>query len=227
MNLNTLAQKLLLQVKLKKPTKDLMEELKDTSLGDLTGLDRDDHKKAFWINLYNAFFQIFRLEHQLTKPNIYRGQLINIAGEKFSLDDIEHGILRRNKIKWSLGYFYNPFASSLLKKLAVTKFDYRIHFALNCGAKSCPPIAFYRPDLLDQQLEIATLSFLESETKVDIDKKEIQISRLFQWFRGDFGGAKGIRAILKEKLNISTNGMKLVFADYNWEEDLNNFSKDN
>jgi thiol-disulfide isomerase/thioredoxin len=33
------------------------------------------------------------------------------------------------------------------------KVDYRIHFALNCGAKSCPPIVYYSPEKLDQQLE--------------------------------------------------------------------------
>ncbi|MBK8501491.1 MAG: DUF547 domain-containing protein [Saprospiraceae bacterium] len=226
MYLNTLSQKILRQVKLEEPTEVLIEELKNTSLDHLYDMSTDDQKKAFWINCYNAFFQILRKEYNLTKPTIYRHRQINIADNKFSLDDIEHGILRRNKIKWSLGYFYNPFTTQLLKKLTVAKLDYRIHFALNCGAKSCPPIAFYQPELLEKQLEMATVSFLESETEVNIDKKEIQISRLFQWFKGDFGGTHGIKTILRNHLNISTDGMKLVFAKYNWAEELENFVKD-
>ena len=224
MNLDALSQKLLLQVKAGNPTGDLVQEIKNASLDQLTEFDSDDQKKAFWINCYNAFFQILRYEYQLKKPGIFHHQLINIAGKNFSLDDIEHGVLRRNKFKWSLGYFSNPFASRLIKKLAVTRLDYRIHFALNCGAKSCPPIAFYQPDRLQQQLEIATLSFLESETLVNTDKKQIRISRIFLWFRGDFGGPVGIRRILRDRLNISTSGMRLVFAKYDWEEVLTNFT---
>ena len=54
----------------------------------------------------------------------------------FSLDDIEHGILRRNARN------HIEVGDSKLTHM-VDKVDYRIHFALNCGAQSCPAIAFY------------------------------------------------------------------------------------
>ena len=139
------------------------------------------------------------------------------------MDDIEHGILRRFRHKYSLGYFPQLFASKAIKKLAVSKVDYRIHFALNCGAKSCPPIAFYTADQIEQQLETATLSFLESETDYLNEKKEVHISRLFLWFMADFGGKRGIRQILEKKLHQKTTGYQLVFKKYSWEEHLDNF----
>ena len=214
-----------MQVKMQEPTAKTLAQLEALPLASLqAALDSDVRKKAFWINSYNAFFQILRTERQIGKPAIYHQKLVNIAGQAFCLDDIEHGILRRNRIKWSLGYLSNLFAPSLLKKLAVQSVDYRIHFALNCGAKSCPPIAFYSSEKLERQLDMATLSFLESETEVFTEKKEVRATRLFLWFLGDFGGRSGIRRVLKENLKLDTVGMKLVFKKYDWEEELDNFS---
>lgn len=188
-------------------------------------LDNDHRKTAFWVNTYNAFFLILRQLEKIEKPGIYTKKLINISGKNFSLDDIEHGILRRYRYKFSLGYLPNPFKSGMIKSLAVSKIDYRIHFALNCGAKSCPPIAFYTEDKIDNQLEMATISFLETETEIDHDKKEIHITRLFKWYLGDFGGYSGIKNILKEKLQLETKGYQLKFKPYSWEEDLGNFKE--
>ena len=196
---NQLSEELLLTVKKQQHTGVVIDNISKISLNQLyTELRGDKQKKAFWINCYNAFFQILRKEKNLIRPKIYTEQLITIANNKFSLDDIEHGILRRYRLKISMGYLPNLFASGLIKKLAVSELDYRIHFALNCGAKSCPPIAFYTNQNLDQQLELATRSFLESETKVFKDTKEIHITKLFQWYLADFGGKRGIQKILQD-----------------------------
>lgn len=226
MNINKLSESLLLAVKMEKPSTEIAQNLASLNLDLLFLQLKDDrYKKAFWINLYNAFFQILRKEKQVEKSEIYKGKFIDIAGQKLSLDDIEHGILRRYRYKFSLGYLPNLFADQLLKKLAVDRIDYRIHFALNCGAASCPPIAFYTQDKIEQQLELATLSFLESETEVDKSKKEIHISKLFKWFHGDFGGNKGIRNILKEQLKVDSQGFKMKYKAYSWEEQLSNYSE--
>jgi len=222
---NKLSERLLLAVKMNQATDDLLVELESLYLDDLENdLNNDDHKKAFWINLYNAAFQILRKIKKVDKSNIYTGKFIDVAAQKLSLDDIEHGILRKYRYKFSLGYLPNPFAPSLIKKLAVSKVDYRIHFALNCGAASCPPIAFYTADKIESQLTMATSSFLEGETEVKEEAKEIHISRLFQWFRGDFGGTKGIRKVLEKQLQRSTKGYRLVYTKYSWEEQLDNYS---
>lgn len=208
-------------------SRQLEEELAAGSSADLLKqLNTDDSKKAFWVNIYNAYFQILRKRENKQKPEIYRDRLFTIAGHLFSLDDVEHGVLRRFRYKYSLGYLANPFAAKLIKNLAVDQLDYRIHFALNCGAKSCPPIAFYSPMHLERQLETATLSFLESETIVHPEKKEVHISTLFKWFLGDFDGSKGVRKILKEKLGMDSKGYRLVFSEYSWDEQLDNYKEE-
>lgn len=226
--LNTLSEQLLYAVKLGKETKSIVAELAEGSGNILEEkLINDTLKKAFWINSYNAYFQILRKEHGLKKPEIYKEKRITIAGHQFSLDDIEHGILRRFRYKYSLGFFANPFAASFIKKVAVDVVDYRIHFALNCGAKSCPPIAFYTADRLEDQLELATLSFLEVDTEIKESEKEVHITALMKWFLHDFGGRKGIRKILSQQLNKDFTGYKLVFKPYSWEEELDNFDENN
>lgn len=224
MTINKLSEALLLAVKSQKLHQDLVAQIANLEMADLQNeLQDDNHKKAFWINIYNAFFQILSRQ-KIDKPAIYREKLINVAGENFSLDDVEHGILRRYRIKLSLGYLPNVLASSLVKNLAVSAIDYRIHFALNCGAVSCPPIAFYSAEKLDSQLEMATLSFLENETKINQENKEIYITQLFKWYHADFGGNTGIRQILAEKLGLETEGFAFKYSPYSWTEQLDNYA---
>ena len=219
-----LSGELLLAMKMEEDPGPKMEELKQYSFSMLLeDLHNDASKKAFWINIYNAWFLILRKIKKTDKSRIYKIKEVCIAEKYFSLDDIEHGILRKYRWKFSLGYLPNIFSSALIKKLAVRKIDYRLHFALNCGAESCPPIAFYSAEKIDQQLDWATRSFLESETDVDPEKKEIHISRLFQWYKGDFGGSRGIRSILKQQVDINAAGHKLVYKPYSWDEVLDNF----
>ncbi len=222
--LQKLAAELLLAVKKGEETKALEAALAHWQ-GDLQDALSDDmQKKTFWINIYNAYFQILAVRGRLGKPDIYRKPLIDIAEHRFSLDDLEHGILRKYRYKFALGFLPNPFARKIIRQLAVQKIDYRIHFALNCGAVSCPPIAFYHAKRLDEQLELATLVFLETETEAHEAKSEIHVSRLMLWFLGDFGGFRGIRRILKEKLNLQTRGQHIVFKTYDWHEKLHAFA---
>ena len=226
-NIKQLSEQLLLAMKKQESSLALSNQLANFPMKVLKDqLSTDTHKKAFWINCYNAYYLILRKELNISKEKIYKEEAIQIAGEKFSLDDIEHGILRKYRHKLSLGYLPNVFAKALIKELAVEKLDYRIHFALNCGAKSCPPIAFYSSERLEAQLEMATLSFLESETQFDTDKNEIRLSKIFQWFRADFGGKDGIREIHYVRLKIPIEGQKIIYNDYDWSDDLDNFSEE-
>lgn len=227
MNANELSEQLLLAVKTGQPTHHILAKLEALPFYSFYYfLDTDDRKKAFWINIYNAFFQILRSQHGLRKPDIFRKRCIAVAGQAFSLDDIEHGILRKYRLKWALGYLPDPFANGTIRKLAVSEIDYRIHFALNCGAKSCPPIAFYSHENMERQLETATLSFLEAETEILSSPKEVRVTRLFLWFKGDFARAGGVRRLLREKLNLETRTLKITYQKYDWEEALANFRSD-
>ena len=221
---NQYAQELLLAVKKNEKTLALQELIENILPKEFSKeISNDNNKKAFWINIYNSYYQILR-SVGVPKSGIYKSKKIYVAGISLSLDDIEHGILRKYKFKFSLGYLSNPFYRKVIKRLAVDEVDYRIHFALNCGAKSCPPIAFYKPQNINQLLDMATVSFLENETEVNHNKKTVEITALFKWFLGDFGGKRGIKKILKAKINLDTQGYKLLFKPYSWEDDLSNFS---
>lgn len=220
-----ISEELLLALKTNKPYAQLVSDMAAIDRQAIDAeLTDDNKKKAFWINAYNSFFLILRKHQNIDKSKIYLGKLIDIAGQKMSLDDIEHGILRKYRIKKSLGYLPNWFAASWIKKWAVDVIDYRIHFALNCGAVSCPPIAFYNSDRIDHQLETATYSFLESEVKINELEKTAEISKLFQWYHGDFGGDSGIRKIIKKYLEKDISGYPISYAPYDFSEDLDNFS---
>jgi hypothetical protein len=135
-----------------------------------------------------------------------------------SLNDVEHQILRRSKIWWAKGYLSQPFISSCFKKLRVSKFDKRIHFALNCGGKGCPPIRYYDDKAINEQLDIATKAFLFSETEKGTSKNYVRISKLFSWYIGDFGGTKGIISFLKKYEIISEReNPQIVYSKYSWE----------
>ncbi|MGH1339046.1 MAG: DUF547 domain-containing protein [Aureispira sp.] len=221
---NELAQQLLLAVKMQQDSKPLQTQLAALSFTDLRHALQDaKQQKAFWINCYNAYFLILKREKKIDKPAIYTQALLTIAQQKFSLDDIEHGILRRFRYKYSLGYFPNFFTPAPIRTLAVPKIDYRLHFALNCGAKSCPPIAFYTPEKIDQQLDFATQAFLESESDFDEQHQVVYTTRLFLWFLGDFGGIKGIKSIFQQQLGKDLTGYRIRYKAYSWEEDLGNF----
>lgn len=223
---NEMAEELLLLVKLEQDCSEIQRNLKIMSLDTLNSELTDDvKKKAFWINIYNAFYQIIRKEGVVKKSHVYTSRCIDLVGNTFSLDDIEHGILRKNKFKYSLGYFSNVFIPRTVKDLMVNELDYRIHFALNCGAKSCPPIAFYKVENLNHHLDLATRSFLDSETEYLPEKGIVWVSTLFKWFYADFGGNKGIVEIYRKQLGKDISSLKLKYKKYSWEDQLMNFTE--
>ena len=151
----------------------------------IASLANDAQKNAFWINVYNGLTNYIILKEPIKKQmkeveGIFRKKIVTINEIPFSLDDIEHGILRRNARKKL------PKDHPILS-LMVTQLDYRIHFALNCGATSCPPIAFYTADNLEAELAMAEQAFVESSFLVDDLNKTIRCSEIFKWYRGDFG----------------------------------------
>ena len=197
----------------------------------LTELATDQKRLAFWLNIYNGFTQVILKkdpDQYKTRGAFFSGKQINIAGHLVSLDLIEHGILRHSKVKWSEGYLGKIFPSHFEKKFRVKRLDYRIHFALNCGAKSCPPIAFYDPVQIDKQLNVAVKVYLKGECEFDKDKNEIEVPALMGWFRHDFGGKKGILEILKNNKIIPENSFPAIkFKKYDWNLYLNNYKSEN
>ena len=178
----------------------LLDELKDWDQKALWDSLRDESvAKAFWINLYNATVQLLLTEDPsrfVDREDFFGTEWISVAGQRLSLDFIEHGIIRSSKHMYTLGYTEKLFVGDFEEKFRLGKVDYRVHFALNCGAKSCPPVAIYRPETLDSQLDEGSRRYLRQEVAYDRTANEIYVPMLCFWFHGDFGGDDGIRRML-------------------------------
>jgi len=162
-----------------------------------------EEKLAFWLNLYNALI-IDGIIHFGIRETVredagfFRRVAYNVGGFRFSADDIEHGILRANA-----GHPVIPgpqFGKHDPRRcFALEHTDFRIHFALVCGAKSCPPVSFYDADRIDFQLDLAARNSLNQEVEIDPDRQMIRLSRLLQWYSSDFGADAWVKSGLGDK----------------------------
>jgi hypothetical protein len=193
----------------------------------LASLDREA-ATAFWLNTYNAAVQ----DDLQRDPDIFddRRRLfgeprLTVAGHDLSLDDVEHGILRGSKSKYGLGYLPRLRVDGFERRHRLPDADPRIHFALNCAAASCPPIAAYTADGVDEELDRSTASFLHSECEYDDDRGRLAVSRLFLYYRGDFGGRSGIYAFLREH-GVLDDGERprVTYQSYDWSRKLGYFA---
>jgi hypothetical protein len=218
------AQQLLFKLKKNENCQTEMQHLAEIDQDSLVKhLNTENLRKAFWINVYNAFI-ILKIREYPAMYKDKRGQFfkkrwINIANHNLSFDAIEHGILRRSKNKLSRGYFNKSMLriSRFEKQFRVKKLDYRLHFALNCGAVSCPPIAFYQAAQLEEQLKLAEYNFLTTDSYYEAQSNTLTVSKIFFWFIKDFGGKKGIIQLHKTLKIIPENAKpKLKFKDYDW-----------
>lgn len=226
-----LSQDLMYAARTGEETSVYTQQLQQMSMDELlSSVKTDDEKKAFWINLYNAYTQVALKndpDQYKKRGQFFRKKQIVIAGHTFSLDDIEHGILRRSKIKWSLGYFNKLFPKKTEKALRVERLDYRLHFALNCGAKSCPPIAYYIPESINRQLDLATKAYLKSEATHDAENNILYLPAIMGWFRADFGGKKKM-VLLLQQLGVvpEEKHPRIKFKKYDWTLYLQNYKTD-
>lgn len=228
-SLVAVAQQLLLAAKTGTETDSAVNYLASVSYTQLKEqLSTDAKAKAFWLNIYNAYTQVLLQKDANAykhRNKFFKKKQIVIAGKKLSLDFIEHHIIRRSEWKLGLGYVKLLFPSKLEKELRLAKKDYRIHFALNCGAKSCPPVAFYDDEKLEQQLNLAEKSFIKTDSEYNTETNTVQVSKIFSWFRGDFGGKKGIRNLLvKHGVVAADKQVKLKFKNYDWNLVLKSYS---
>ena len=185
----------------------------------------DDERLATWLNVYNAATG----DALLADPDRFddRGRffsepVVTVAGESLSLDAIEHGILRGSQWKYGLGYVPNPFPSDFVRRHKLAERDWRIHFALNCGAASCPAVAAYDAETVDADLDVAAEEYLRSETVVEDDTA--YVPRLMLWYRGDFGGRRGIRRVLREYGPVDPDAVSRIrYREYDWSLALDAF----
>ena len=133
--------------------------------------------------------------------NFFHSVQYKIGNEKYTPDDIEHGILRSNA-RPPYRVFRAFRSSDLRARFALEEQDPRIHFALVCGSRSCAPIRFYQAESIDQQLDAASANFINSSEVVILPEAEkILLSQIFNWYSRDFGGRQKVFDFLLQYLD--------------------------
>lgn len=158
---------------------------------------------AFYLNAYNAWILHEALGKYPTKSvkdllfTFFTGQRIKVAGEDMSFNHLEKDIIRPK--------FNEP----------------RVHFALNCASRSCPPLnpEPFRAEKLDGQLEKLAVAFVNSPKGVEYnpEKKTAALSAIFNWYKDDFKAAGGPVAFINKRRNPPLpNETKITYQDYDW-----------
>ena len=187
--------------------------LADFANADPAALPSDGDRMAFWINAYNLLAietVVDRRPIASIKDGgsflfpIWKKKVGRVAGRDLSLDDVEHGILRKD--------FAEP----------------RVHFAVVCASLSCPDLRAepYEGARLDAQLDDQAARFLGNPTKgmrLSADGKAAAVSAIFKWFAGDFDRVGGVAAFLRAKappeLKPRMSALEdagLSYLDYDW-----------
>jgi hypothetical protein len=192
-------------------------------------LSTEAEQLAFWINLYNVLVTHGVIAFSVRKTVwedwfFFRRAAYVIGGQRVSADQIEHGILRRNRkppyMPFPVFALDDPRAHWMLPRV-----DPRIHAALHCASRSCPPIAVYDAANIYAQLDLAARAFVHATTHLDLDRAVILLSPIFKWYAQDFGGRDGILEFVcgywrdeaaAARLWDARAEMRLVWTRYDW-----------
>lgn len=181
----------------------------DAYLTKLAGIDKkqfdtwpEDARLACLINLYNAATLQLIIDHYPVKSikdigSLFKGPwdqpVISLFGKKITLNTLEHDIIRKE--------YKEP----------------RIHVALVCAAKGCPPLRpeSYTAEKLDEQLNDQSKTYLTSAEgmRIETDKGKVYLSAIFKWYGDDF---PSVNAFAEKHSAKSLKGLKLDYLDYDW-----------
>jgi hypothetical protein len=186
----------------------------DRYLNTLAAVDPESLSKngqfAFYTNAYNAWTIKLILTRYPDVSSIkdlgsffrspWKKKIARIDGQLLTLDQIEHDILRKR--------FRDP----------------RVHFAVNCASKSCPPLQTepFSGDRLDAQLDKAVTAFINDSRFNRIDGNTLWVSRIFDWFSKDFKDdvigfvIRYAAAPLRDRLVRNKNEIRVRYLDYDW-----------
>ena len=167
----------------------------------------EEEQLAYWINAYNAYTIQIVLRHYPLESirdiagaipfvnSVWDVDFIRIEDRVYSLNNIEHGILR--------SHFKEP----------------RIHFAINCASMSCPQLRgeAYTASKLEKQLGEQVVLFVNDRSKNDFLEDELRLSKIFSWFGGDFEDGQSIPEFLQKYSNVEFSlDADIKFLDYDW-----------
>jgi hypothetical protein len=170
---------------------------------DVSKLEKND-QLAYYINLYNAWMIktiCDRLKPGYTPSEydykVFKEPFVRTGGKTISLNDLENNVVRPT--------FKDP----------------RIHVALVCGARSCPPILprAYKADDLDATLDQNMKNFVADRFRNPIDEggRTLKLSHIFDWYADDFGGKAAVPGYISKVAGKDYNGWKVEFVDYSWD----------
>jgi hypothetical protein len=147
---------------------------------------------AFWLNCYNALLlqAVVRsgVRDSIRKsPDFFQIWRYRIAGHEFSLNDIEHGVLRGNAARY--GHLRGQFERSDPRVAYITLLaDARVHFGMYGACRSSPALRVFHGQSIEDELETATRDFLWRTVEVSPDGAVVRVPEIFKWYAGDFGG---------------------------------------
>ncbi|HHM12181.1 MAG TPA: DUF547 domain-containing protein [Planctomycetaceae bacterium] len=170
-------------------------------------------KLAFWINAYNAVTirgilreypttSIRRHTSRFGGYNIWKDLLLIVGDHAYSLEHMEHQILRKMK-------------------------EPRIHFAIVCASNGCPILRneAYVAQNLERQLEENARRFFQDPSKLRFDPRtrRLMLSPILKWFQEDFGSSPqevlaAIRPYLPESVvrAATHGGVEIDYLSYDW-----------
>jgi hypothetical protein len=173
---------------------------------------------AFLINAYNAIVIQQVLDDYPIRRSAKPGALVRPANSVWQIDGffdaLTHRLLGRDLTLDQIEHEW----------LRAKLMEPRIHFALVCAARSCPPLRAeaYRAERLAAQLDEQARIFLNDRERNRFGKNSAQLSEIFKWFGQDFGGEAGLRAYLGKYLNpqlaarMKSGSYGIGFIDYDW-----------
>ena len=187
---------------------DAMAKLKaytaQVATADTSKLSREE-ALAFYINAYNAttiaeVLKLWPVTNVLKKDGFFDKTKHLIAGESLTLNDLETTKIR------------NPFKEP------------RIHFLVNCASASCPVLvgeAITAANIESLMARQAT-EYVSRTTLFPKNKKALEISSIFDWYKDDFGGPEGVRAFIaahvapEQRAFVEDSANKIGFFNYDW-----------
>ncbi len=186
--------------------------LEKLATADLSKIGQSNEELAFWINAYNAYTLKLVAESYPVKSikliDTFGGvaesikeakpwsiRFATVAGTEYTLDEIEHEILRKK--------FQDP----------------RIHLAIVCAAQSCPLLRdeAYVASKLDAQLDSQGRWFFGWRNQFDLGKKEARLSRILDWFAEDFGDSQAELLGFASKFVQEDIAKSLIDEPYEWK----------
>jgi hypothetical protein len=201
---------------------------------DLASLD-ESTRMAVVINIYNimmryAFMKVGVPDARSTRSQFFSEVKMNIGGDILSFDDLEHGILRGNRLRY--GAAMPQFgAKDHRARLALSNVEPRVLFALSFSPLVTGELAIIYPNTLHYDLQRETVKYLSkmSNLILEVANHTLHLNKMFHWYKSDFGTSdwprlahfleKGLHEGNKKSLLaiIETRSPpKIVYLDFDW-----------